>query len=157
MGQNASAEIDRILAEHGAVLQRHKKHLVWRFKDGKTFVQSSTPSDSFSVSNNLADLKRLLSIQSEHTEGQRRVKKRTEGRDKSNDIKLETVKPKPQRVNLAELKVTLELNELREKYTSKIRQNIQLELDKEALERQLELALEQSPTMWQRFIGKVWG
>lgn len=66
-----TAEIENILREHGAVLHRRKKHKVFRFPDGKVFIQSSTSSDERSAANNLTDLKRLLGLQSEHKEGER--------------------------------------------------------------------------------------
>lgn len=55
-----SREIESILKEHGAVLHRRKKHLVWRFPDGKIFIQASTASDERSVANNLKQLLDLI-------------------------------------------------------------------------------------------------
>lgn len=59
---DARAEVDRILRERGAVLSRQRKHEVWRFPDGKTFVRASTPSDWRADLNNLRDLRRVLGL-----------------------------------------------------------------------------------------------
>lgn len=54
-----------LLKEHGAVLERSKKHRVYRFPDGKIFVMGSTWSDRFSEENNYRDLLKLLNIRRE--------------------------------------------------------------------------------------------
>jgi hypothetical protein len=61
---NAATEIDRLLAESGAVLVRHKKHLVYRLPNGRNFVAAKTPSDpARAAKNNLSDLRRALQAQ----------------------------------------------------------------------------------------------
>ena len=56
-------QVQAILSEHGATLVRSKKHLVYRFPDGKVFVASSTPSDSYRhYKNQLRDLHRILGL-----------------------------------------------------------------------------------------------
>lgn len=49
-------EVMRLLKEHGAVLERTKKHAVWRFPDGRSFALPTSPSRSSSWDNNLHDL-----------------------------------------------------------------------------------------------------
>lgn len=54
-------QLESILREHGAVLVRSKKHLVYRFPDGRIFVASSTPSDSQRhAKNQLRDIRKIL-------------------------------------------------------------------------------------------------
>lgn len=76
-------KVAQLLKEDGAVLVRSKKHEIWRLSNGKTFVQSQTPSDVKEGLASLADLKKLLGIQTENDGRQnaRRAKKRTNGRD----------------------------------------------------------------------------
>jgi hypothetical protein len=60
---SAEAQIESLLDRYGAVLTRTKKHLVYKFPDGKTFVCSSTPSDVRANLNKLATLRRVLGLQ----------------------------------------------------------------------------------------------
>lgn len=78
---NKREEVNRILGERGAVLARKRKHEVWKFPDGKTFIRGSTTSDRNSEENNLADLRKLLGITPEHRPGTRRAKKNGNGRE----------------------------------------------------------------------------
>lgn len=55
-------EIETLLKEHGAVLDRQHKHPVWRLPDGRIFVAASTPGDVRWERNSLADLRRLLGV-----------------------------------------------------------------------------------------------
>lgn len=55
-------EIDRLLAESGAELVRHNKHLVYRLAKGKTWTRASTPSDHKAELNMLRDLRRAADI-----------------------------------------------------------------------------------------------
>lgn len=48
-----------LLKECGAELKRHKKHLVYRLKNGMNFVIASTPGDRNSRLNELTTLRRL--------------------------------------------------------------------------------------------------
>ena len=58
---NAATEIDRLLEQSGAVLIRHKKHLVYRLPNGSNFVASKTPGDPLHASENkLHALRRAL-------------------------------------------------------------------------------------------------
>lgn len=140
-----SREIESILKEHGAVLHRRKKHLVWRFPDGRIFIQAATASDERSVANNLGDLKKLLGLQSEHKEGVRRVKTRTAGRSEQSFTRHSSRTPN---TSLADqLKVV-----------GAVERAHQERID--TLERQLELALEEKPESWSDLIAgikrKVW-
>jgi hypothetical protein len=76
---NKRDEVNKLLAERGAVLARKRKHEIWKFPDGRTFVRASTTSDRNSEENNLSDLRKLLGIQPEHKEGVRRAKKNGNG------------------------------------------------------------------------------
>lgn len=68
-------EVDRILKEYRATMVRHKKHQVWRFPDGRIYVQASTPSDFRSAGNNLRDLRKMLGLGKERGKpGERREK-----------------------------------------------------------------------------------
>ena len=139
-------EIESILKEHGAVLHRRKKHLVWRFPDNRIFIQASTASDERSVANNLGDLKKLLGLQSEHKEGVRRVKTRTAGRSEQRFTRHSSLTPN---TSLAD-----QLREVGIGQRAKFEERI------ETLERQLELALEEKPESWSDLIAgikrKVW-
>jgi hypothetical protein len=141
-----SREIENILKEHGAVFHRRKKHLVWRFPDGKIFIQASTASDERSVANNLGDLKKLLGLQSEHKEGVRRLKTRTAGRSEQSFTRHSSRSPN---TSLADQLKAVGIGQ-RAKFEERI----------ETLERQLELALEEKPESWSDLIAgikrKVW-
>lgn len=69
--------ISSLLQSHGAVLVRQRKHMVYKFPDGRIFVQPSTPSDSKSGGKNaLAALKNFLGLtKHETTVGERRERK----------------------------------------------------------------------------------
>jgi hypothetical protein len=69
-------EAEEILRSHGAVLARQRKHEVWKFPDGRTFVRASTPSDVNGDRNSLRQLKRLLGLDGERgIEGERRERR----------------------------------------------------------------------------------
>jgi hypothetical protein len=55
-----TAEIQYLLKVHRAVLIRERKHKIFRFPDGRIFVQSATPGDCFAERNALATLRRLV-------------------------------------------------------------------------------------------------
>jgi hypothetical protein len=55
-------EIDRLIAAHGGVLARDKRHNVWKFPNGGQWVQAKTPSDSRAWANALSDLRKVLGI-----------------------------------------------------------------------------------------------
>ena len=58
---NAQEEIDRLLAQSGAVLIRQNKHLVYRLPNGRNFVAAKTSSDpERAAKNGLSDLRRAL-------------------------------------------------------------------------------------------------
>jgi hypothetical protein len=73
-------EVNRLLESHGAVLARKRKHEIWKFPDGKTFVRASTTSDRNSEQNNLSDLRKVLGLTPAHKPGERREKKNGNGR-----------------------------------------------------------------------------
>lgn len=62
---DVDAEIRSLLKEHGAVLERTKKHKVWSFPDGRIWVEGSTPSDVRAARNNLSDLRKMLGVKRE--------------------------------------------------------------------------------------------
>ena len=53
-------EIQRLLEEHGFVLQRQTNHQVWKNPQGLTFVCAQTPSDKWAYANALSNLRRLV-------------------------------------------------------------------------------------------------
>lgn len=70
-------EIATLLKQHGAVLERQRKHQVWRFPDGRIYVQASTPSDSVcNDQNDLCQLRRMLGITRETNKNPQRRTKR---------------------------------------------------------------------------------
>lgn len=72
----AEEEVTKLLRDHGAVLDRSKKHNVWKFPDGKTFVCAHTPSDFRAHDRQLSDLRNLLGLQQHLTTvGERRQKR----------------------------------------------------------------------------------
>lgn len=62
---NATREVDRLLEEHGAVLIRHNKHLVYRLPNGNTFTRNKTPQDHRGPLNELSDLRHALGLERE--------------------------------------------------------------------------------------------
>ena len=52
----------RIIHENGGRLVRRKRHLVFRFPDGRKFVAPSTPSDLRAWRNSLSVLMRFLGV-----------------------------------------------------------------------------------------------
>jgi hypothetical protein len=74
---NPDVEVERLLAEHGAVLARGRKHQVWRLPNGQMFTRASTPGDVRAGWNQLADLRRALGLEIEGrgVPGERREKK----------------------------------------------------------------------------------
>ncbi|CAM5998708.1 unnamed protein product [Sphagnum balticum] len=57
----AQRELQAMLDEYGAVLCRRKKHLIYKFPDGRILTVSATGSDSQrGMRNALADLKRMV-------------------------------------------------------------------------------------------------
>ena len=59
---NEEEEVYQLLKKHGAVLDRQKRHNVWKFPDGRIFTQSRTPSDWRAPLNQLSDLRRMLGV-----------------------------------------------------------------------------------------------
>ncbi len=60
---NATVEVDRLLEQSGAVLVRHKKHLVYRLPNGNNFVLAKTTSDpARAAKNNLSTLRNALGM-----------------------------------------------------------------------------------------------
>lgn len=54
--------LESLIAEHGGTLVRQKKHKVYRFPNGTTFVVASTPECPLAYDNALSHLKRILGI-----------------------------------------------------------------------------------------------
>jgi hypothetical protein len=61
----AEREIYSLLKQHGAILERDRKHRVYRFPDGRTFTLPSTCSDVRGYKNGLAMLRRFLGVSRE--------------------------------------------------------------------------------------------
>ena len=70
-------ELLRLLKSAGAVLERKRKHCVWRLSDGSIFVHAATPSDSHAWANALREFRRLrgLNPPDRGLEGPRRERK----------------------------------------------------------------------------------
>jgi hypothetical protein len=58
-------QVNALIREHKGVLKRNKKHEVWKFPGGQTFVRAKTPSDNRADANNLADLRKILGLERE--------------------------------------------------------------------------------------------
>lgn len=69
------AEVERLLKEHGAKLDRKRKHCVWKFPDGRIWVCAATPSDKRAMDNQLCDLRKLLGVTPEIHKNPRRRRK----------------------------------------------------------------------------------
>lgn len=63
------------LKEHGAVLERQRKHAIWRLPDNSIWVTPQTASDQCSWQNNWKDLQTRLGLKREKGSGVRREKK----------------------------------------------------------------------------------
>lgn len=73
---NDREEVEALIRQHGGVLERQKKHRVYRFPDGRSFTIASTPSDSVHAErNNLTDLRHFLGIKREIHKNPRRRRK----------------------------------------------------------------------------------
>jgi hypothetical protein len=59
---NAATEMDRLLAEHGAVLVRQSKHLVYRLPNGNSFTRSKTQYEGKAQHVELGNLRRALGV-----------------------------------------------------------------------------------------------
>jgi len=60
---NAQVELRQLLTDHGAVLIRQKKHLVYRLPNGQNFVTAKTPDNpDVAARNNVHNLRRILGI-----------------------------------------------------------------------------------------------
>ena len=55
-------QIADLLKSSGMALERHKKHLIYRHPDGRSFALSGTPSDFRAENNQLRDLKNFLGL-----------------------------------------------------------------------------------------------
>jgi len=58
---DAEKEIERLLSVNNAVLERNRRHLVWRIPGKGVFVIASTPGCKRSRMNELSRLRRILS------------------------------------------------------------------------------------------------
>jgi hypothetical protein len=58
---DARKQTYRLLKEIGAVLQRKKKHEVWKLPTGQIFVQAATPSDKWhQAQKSFCELKKVI-------------------------------------------------------------------------------------------------
>jgi predicted RNA binding protein YcfA (HicA-like mRNA interferase family) len=55
-------EVLNLLRNAGAMLAREKRHLIFRFPDGRIWVVPKTPSDAHAWRNNLSGLRRRLNL-----------------------------------------------------------------------------------------------
>lgn len=67
--------VEELIREYGGLLVRTKRHFVYRFPDGRIFILSSTPSDSHTERNSLADLRKFLGIKRESNKNPDRKRK----------------------------------------------------------------------------------
>jgi hypothetical protein len=68
-------DIEALIKAHGGVLERQRKHHVWRFPDGRTFSMPGTPSDFRAGKNKLAALRKFLGLERDTRKNpERRVK-----------------------------------------------------------------------------------
>jgi hypothetical protein len=58
-------DVQALITEYKGELVRDRKHLIYRFPDGRTFAISSTPSDYRADANNMARLRKFLGIERE--------------------------------------------------------------------------------------------
>ena len=74
---DSQPEIDRLIAEHGGILERSKNHRVFKFPNGFTYIEAKTPSDWRAEKNNLQKLRRGLGLidPDRGKEGERREKR----------------------------------------------------------------------------------
>jgi hypothetical protein len=91
-------EVMRILREHGAVLERTKKHKIWRFPDGRIHVLPGSPGCAHAWKNQLHDLRNFLELNEGRGEpGERRPRKskrarvRTIGAEAAVDVELSCI------------------------------------------------------------------
>lgn len=76
-----ASEVERLLKKHGAVLLRHRKHLIWKFPSGRLLVQSSTPSDVNAEFNQLREIRRIIGVDNARgAAGERRERSNRPGR-----------------------------------------------------------------------------
>lgn len=68
-------QIAALIKEHGGRLERQRKHLVYKFPAGQTYVRAQTPSDRRGVLNDLTYLRRLLGVKRESNKNPERVAK----------------------------------------------------------------------------------
>jgi hypothetical protein len=84
-------EVIRLLKEHGATLERTKKHHIWRLPDGRIHVLPSSPSCAYAWKNQLSDLRKFLGVvpSDRGKPGERRAKK-TKTKRVTSDFSRET-------------------------------------------------------------------
>ena len=70
-------ELMALLEEHRMVLDRSRKHQVWKHPDGRSFTMSSTPSDTHAVHQQIRSLRKFLGIArpKQHRNTERKVKR----------------------------------------------------------------------------------
>lgn len=78
-------ELKRLLDDHGFVLQRQIKHMVYKNPEGVIYVCASSPSDRWAYANAVAGLKRVLGLKPEPHKppGERRERKAKHRRESS--------------------------------------------------------------------------
>lgn len=82
-------QIADTLEQHGATLVRQKRHNIWRFPDGRIFVQSQTPSDERTAKQQWMTLQKLLNLGDPRRgeEGERRSRPVAQKKDTIERIK----------------------------------------------------------------------
>jgi hypothetical protein len=86
---NPEQRINELLAEHQFVLDRSRKHRVYRDATGRIFVMAKTPSDRRAYDNALNNLQHILGIRPEVSRSQDR--RRTNRRTKFTMISMNVV------------------------------------------------------------------
>jgi hypothetical protein len=95
-------KIESLLKQHGAKLERTKKHKVWRFPDGRIWVVAGSPRSSQSFRNNYHDLCRFLGVEEERRKNPER--KRKQGIERRERLAAITTLPDKLREGLASIR-----------------------------------------------------
>ena len=86
-----------LLEEHKMVLDRSRKHQIWKHPDGRSFTMSSTPSDTHAVHQQIRSLRKFLGIARPklHRNTERREKRTNHQHVPLSSLTASTVTAKP--------------------------------------------------------------
>lgn len=108
---DAIDEIHELLKSNGAVLERTKKHHIWRFPDGRIWVLPGSPRSSQSYTNNLCDLRTFLGVKKakkKSTAPKRKKAKKSPAKVYlSSDEKLAIIRPNRNAAELQKIKTAI--------------------------------------------------